>query len=485
MKKTVIGILAAAGIVFVLAGIVHAEDIRAQRVEAMEKKKILLEKSIRERENAAKEARESRRRILTNKDALKGAIAELKRQKRELETENHKLETRLKRMEYREKELLAQMKEVEGDVRELAGFIRINARDLDTLLRQSLQSALAPNRERALQPILAQSEFPGMSDIQAIVDLLFDEISRYSEVRIVKGTFVDRSGEEASGEILVLGNFSAAYRVPGETGFLLYSDSSRRLFALSKLPRPTMAKKISAYMDGKSEDVPIDISKGAALRQLTHRLSLMEQIPKGGPIVWPILGIGLLGLLIILERSLYLFRKGINAERFAGAVYRDATRQKWDRCATLCKQECKKPISRVLLAGINSRRMDREDMENALQEAILDEIPKLERFLSTLGMLAAISPLLGLLGTVTGMIKTFHVITYYGTGDPRMMSGGISEALVTTMLGLSVAIPIMLCHTLLHRKVENMIGQMEKKAVTFVNTIFKIRGNYSGGQAEG
>ncbi len=105
----------------------------------------------------------------------------------------------------------------------------------------------------------------------------------------------------------------------------------------------------------------------------------------------------------------------------------------------------------------------------------MNEIPRLERFLSTLGMLAAISPLLGLLGTVTGMINTFHVITWYGAGDPRMMSGGISEALVTTMLGLSAAIPIMMCHTLLSRKVENVIARMEEKAVAFVNTIFRTR----------
>ena len=119
--------------------------------------------------------------------------------------------------------------------------------------------------------------------------------------------------------------------------------------------------------------------------------------------------------------------------------------------------------------------MSRDDMENALQEAIINKIPRLESFLSTLGMLAAIAPLLGLLGTVTGMINTFHTITYYGTGDPRMMSGGISEALVTTMLGLTVAIPIMLAHTLLTRKVETEIAMMEEKAVAFVNTIFKTR----------
>ena len=475
MKKTVVGIFAAAGIVLLLTGSGHARDIRALQIEAMEKKTILLEKSKREKERAAKEARESSQKILTDKDALKRAIVELKKKRGKLEAENRELEIYLKKITSRGKKLLVRLEEVGGAVRELVGFIRINARDLDALLRQSLQSAFEQNRDTALQPILSQSEFPGMSAIQAIVDLLFDEIFRSGEVRIVKGTFVNRSGEESFGEILALGNFSAAYRVPGETGFLLYSDRSRRLFALSRLPCQGVIKKIGAYMDGKSEEVPIDISKGAALRQLTHRLSLMEQIPKGGPIVWPIVGIGILALLIILERSLHLFRKDINVEHLADDVFRNMTLRKWDRCATLCEKEGKKPVSRMLLAGINNRSMGREDMENVLQEAILNEIPKLERFLSTLGMLAAISPLLGLLGTVTGMIKTFHVITYYGTGDPSMMSGGISEALVTTMLGLSVAIPIMLSHTLLHRKVENMIGQMEKKAVTFVNTVFKIR----------
>jgi len=152
-----------------------------------------------------------------------------------------------------------------------------------------------------------------------------------------------------------------------------------------------------------------------------------------------------------------------------------AARHEWDKCISLCEQEGEKPVPRVLLAGVKNRDMGREELENVLQEAILNEIPNLERFLSTLGMLAAISPLLGLLGTVTGMINTFHSITYYGTGDPRMMSAGISEALITTMLGLSVAIPVMLCHTLLSRKVENMIAQMEKKAVAFVNTLFKAR----------
>jgi biopolymer transport protein ExbB len=132
-------------------------------------------------------------------------------------------------------------------------------------------------------------------------------------------------------------------------------------------------------------------------------------------------------------------------------------------------------VARVVQAGLRCCHMQREEMENALQEAILKEIPPMERFLSTLGMLAAIAPLLGLLGTVTGMIDTFHVITLHGTGDPRLMSGGISEALVTTMLGLSVAVPIMVAHTLFNRAVDRNIGQMEEKAVALVNIIHKSR----------
>jgi len=126
-----------------------------------------------------------------------------------------------------------------------------------------------------------------------------------------------------------------------------------------------------------------------------------------------------------------------------------------------------------LTAGLECCHLGREIMENSLQEAILKEIPPLERFLSTLGMLAAIAPLLGLLGTVTGMIDTFFVITQHGTGDPRLMSDGISVALVTTMLGLYVAIPIMLVHTLLSRAVDNRIAQMEEKAVALINIVEK------------
>jgi biopolymer transport protein ExbB len=212
------------------------------------------------------------------------------------------------------------------------------------------------------------------------------------------------------------------------------------------------------------------------LNQLIHDLSLVDQVPKGGPIVWPILAILALGALITLERIFFILKRKISLETVCGRIEAQAEARNWDACAATCDKYSKNPVIRVIRSGVDSRNLPREDMENAVQEAILKEIPPMERFLSTMGMLAAIAPLLGLLGTVTGMIDTFHVITMHGTGDPRMMSGGISEALVTTMLGLSVAIPIMLSHTLLSRAVENSVGMMEEKAVALINIVQKYKG---------
>ena len=124
-----------------------------------------------------------------------------------------------------------------------------------------------------------------------------------------------------------------------------------------------------------------------------------------------------------------------------------------------------RPTGNVLLAGLAERGRSREVVESRLSEAMLREMPRLERFLPVLKMLAAVSPLLGLLGTVTGMISTFQVITTFGGGDPKLMSGGISEALVTTEVGLAVAIPIVIATALLSLKAKRIMTDMKEKAL--------------------
>jgi biopolymer transport protein ExbB len=472
----VFGIIA--GLMFFLfISDILAEDMRSMSQTADRKKQELIRKAQQEKAESLNEQEEIRKKIKADEELLVSAIAKLNSENNVLEKQLREIETQLIEKAEQEKILFEKLSEASSEMRELVGFVRISARDLEGNLNQSPQTAFFPARIEVLEGIKDEQKFPDMADIEQMASLLFEEIMLTGAVNVQKGYIVDRNGTELEADILMLGNFSAAYRVSSEVGFLLYSDTSKRLFALSKLPGSKHQKQIASYMNGQSDYSPMDISRGGALRQLTHQLSLVEQIPQGGPIVWPIMVILVLGTLIVLERGFFLYRYNINADQFMRCISDSIAQGKWNECHIMCKKHETKAVPKIILAGLQAREMDRQDMETSLQESILKEIPRLENFLSTLGVLAGIAPLLGLLGTVAGMIETFHVITYFGTGDPRMMSGGISEALVTTMLGLSVAIPLMLGHTLLTRRVDVITAQMEEKAVSFVNTVFAYRNN--------
>jgi biopolymer transport protein ExbB len=451
----------------------HARDMRALSVQVRQARQELLNKAEAERETALKEAEASRQAIMAGRTRLENAVNQLNSQNEGLKKEIGDLSTEAEELERREAQLARELAETDSVMRELVGVIRINAKDIGAMIEQSLQTALGEDSTAFLRAIAGQSRFPGMADIEKMAAVLEEHIRQAGEVRLTHGPMVDRTGNPIEADLLLLGPFTAAYRTDKETGFLTYSATGKKLFALSKLPDRHLRKQLIRYMAGEQDTVPLDVSRGGALRQLTHALSLFDQIPKGGPIVWPILAILGLGLAIIGERVFFLLRRRLDADGLALRIENMAAQQNWQECQNVCRDHSGKPVARVMAAGLDCCQMQREAMENALQEAILREVPAMERFLSTLGMLAAIAPLLGLLGTVTGMIETFHVITQFGTGDPRMMSGGISEALVTTMLGLSVAIPIMLAHTLLNRAVDKRVGQMEEKAVALVNIVHK------------
>ena len=452
-----------------------ATDMRKVRIDARAAQAAMKQKAAATLEAARKAAAQSRKDITEDKAKLDRALADLTRRAGELKTRIKDLKATNTRLLEEEKELGQKVAQSQGMVRELSGVIRMNAKDIRALLDNSFLSGIYHPDTSFLRAIADKSVFPAMTHIRKMADLVFDYIDRGGAVCLETATIVDRAGKATQARILLTGCFTAAYRLADETGFLNYTTGEDKLYALSTLPPASMQKKINLYMTGEREAVPMDISRGGALRQLTHQLSLMAQIPEGGPIVWPILVILGLGALITLERLFFMLRRKIRLEKVCTAIQTRAESNDWQGCQNICQQYKRNPVIRVISAGIKNRTLPREDMENAVQEAVLREIPPMERFLATMGMLAAIAPLLGLLGTVTGMIDTFHVITMHGTGDPRMMSGGISEALVTTMLGLSVAIPIMLSHTLLSRAVENTVALMEEKAVALINIVQKAR----------
>ena len=353
----------------------------------------------------------------------------------------------------------------------LAAAVRVSAKQLQDLLIRSPQTALEPQRPEQLAAVLDGDHFPGLDDMQVMAELFFSEMASSGQVMMPQASYTDSAGREQSGAILLVGPFLAA--LAADDPVLVRYDPQSRGFSVAGASLPwSMERQLDSYLRGETEHVPLDLSAGAALEQLVRQKGFWERIRGGGVLVWPILLLAVVAVLIGLERAWFLKRVHDNTDRTMSEVHNRAENGDWEGCQKLIAGR-RTPVYNVVRAGLLARRESRETLESVLQEAILKELPRLERALPLLNIMGAVAPLLGLLGTVTGMIGTFEVINVYGTGDPRLLSGGISVALVTTMLGLCVAIPIMLLHTFLNRQVEHIVGDMEEKSVTLTNIIHR------------
>jgi len=438
---------------------VSAADMRDAAVKAKQE----LKESLNRKQQSSRTIKKEKNEII---DEIQTATEQLAKIKKSIESSQSRITFIIEANNKLEEEYSAK----ESDINELSGAVRVAAGDLKIMLTTSMYTARNPGRLEKLAPVLDTKRFPGIDDMKALADLYFEEIRLTNGIDIQEMTFISSSGENVSGKVLTLGGFTAAYELADKTGFLNYSSDNFKLYALPADPSYTIRKALKKYINGDTDSVYIDISRGEALRQITHKQNFKEQIKQGGVIVWPILGLGLIAIFIGIEKIFFLRKVHANTDVVMGKVNNLAAKGDWEQCDKIVGKK-KIPVYNVLRSGLNARFENRETLESILQESILKELPKLERFLPMLNIMGAISPLLGLLGTVTGMISTFHVITLYGTGDPRMMSGGISTALITTMVGLGVAIPIMLLYTFLTRQVEHVIGDMEEKAVALSNII--------------
>ncbi len=414
---------------------------------------------------ARQEASRTRRRLARRRQELAQELAALKarlaNRRRELEQTRQALEQASRRR----RELSRELAERSGDLEELAGIVRGAARGLLSLARRSAVTGEYPARLQQLEQFLPKGRFPGLADIERLVDLYFQEMEASGHISDRRGVMVDRRGKEVEGRIVRLGALCTIYRRGEELGYLLPGPGSGRLLASGAEPPWWVTRNLARYLAGKAESVYLDISGGAALWLLSHRQSFKERLLSGGPLVWPILLVGLVGLVLILERLVFLRRVGLNTDELMEEVNRLVGEGRFEQARAQAQRWSGRPTSKVIEAGLELRGQPPEVIDNGLSEAMLRELPRLERSLTTLKVLAAVAPLLGLLGTVTGMINTFQVITAQGAGDPRLMAGGISEALVTTQFGLAVAIPLFVAASLMARRAQRLAADMEEKAL--------------------
>ncbi len=432
-------------------------------------------KAAADRAAAEEEAGRIEEAILADQTKLRAEVGRLEQEQASLEQDLRDLESRQAAARVLREKLVEEWAGREMGFREISGNVRVAARDLESMLKASPLSAGLEWRLDAISPLLDTGYFPDIDDIAGMAGVFFDEIDRGGQVSLREGEFIGRDGRQTTGNIFQLGKFTTVYQAAGETGFLVWSAEGQRLFALAELPPRNVRRSLDKYLAGESELVPLDMSGGAALRQLTQHTDIIEHVRQGGPIIWPIFLIALAALVIVVIKIIYLNRMHGNTDRIMGEVNELAAKGDWEACDRIVAGHQGKnwPVVRVIRAGLEARSDSRETLESVLQEAILHELPQVQKGIAMLAVLGAVAPLLGLLGTVTGMIDTFRVITLFGTSDPKLMSGGISEALVTTELGLAVAIPIMLVHTYLSRKSDHLIGDMEAKAVQLTNIIEK------------
>jgi biopolymer transport protein ExbB len=358
-------------------------------------------------------------------------------------------------------ELETTLAERMGNLGELFGVVRQSSGDIQAALDDSMVSAQFPGRTKFLAELSSRRELPTVAELRNLWSAMVTEIAESGKVVKFTAPVERTSGEKQEMEIVRVGVFNAV----ADGQFLDWDTSKSRVNLIELARQPAdrfkgMASDLESAPPGGSNDMAVDFTRGQILRAVVQSKTPWERVEEDGGVVgWVIIGVGVFGLLLCLWKAFSLYTTG-------GRMSRQMKSETADK---------KNPLGRVLAVYTDNPNTDIETLELKLDEAILRETAPIETGLSFIKVLYVVAPLLGLLGTVVGMIATFQMITLFGTGDPRMMAGGISTALVTTVLGLVVAIPITLFHSFLQGKAKALIQTLEEQAAGIIARLAERR----------
>lgn len=382
---------------------------------------------------------------------LKLALAEIRRKTAATKARAAALEQRFTGLQKQEDELEVLLEGKKGLLEQIERTFRTNGELLLAGRSQLVPSATAQADLDMLADIVTQNTFPDEKDIALLNQTLLSAIAASGRIEQEQGLIFTRSGASVEAELTHLGNFQSFYRHNDDSGYLYPDPQQTGLQVAAYHPEADQQAMISAAFSAPADvlRLPLDLSSGSYLRTPPEKEGITRFTQRGGLFVWPILAIAVIAALLVLERGISLFRMRINGKAAVAGQ------------TELLQREARTPAEAVVKALVEVRDESLDVRETRLEEAILEQLPRLERFLQTIRIMAAVSPLLGLLGTVSGIIQTFRIISAFGNGDPKLLSGGISEALLTTEAGLMVAIPLLLCHHFLNQRVRAVILDME------------------------
>lgn len=337
-----------------------------------------------------------------------------------------------------------------GNFGELFGVFRQVAGEVIATVKNSIVSLQFPNREIALAVMAETKGLPSISQMKSLVVSMLEEMTQSGRVERFQGEVVLPGGSLANAEIVRVGVFNAIT----ENFFLKFVPETQTLQVLARQP----ARRYRSMADDLFKankgfvTMAVDPSRGQILGLLIQAPGLSERINQGGVVGYFIILIGFIGVVLSLWRLRILRKEGEAIERQLSNTDISSDNA----------------LGRILSVYTENEAATVESLELKVDEAILREVPKLEKYHSIIKVFAAVAPLLGLLGTVVGMIATFQALTLFGTGDPKLMAGGISQALVTTMLGLIVAIPLVFLHSILTSWSGSLIEILEEQSAGLI-----------------
>ena len=315
-----------------------------------------------------------------------------------------------------------------GALKELFGVMQQVAGDARTRFDNSITNVQYPDRtiflEDLAKKIGSNSKLPSIAEIERLWFMLQQEMTESGKVVKFTADVIDTNGAKSPTEVVRVGLFN----IVADGKYLNYSPETKNV---TEIPRQPEGRRFtgstSELFDSSDEKIAfgLDPTLGGVLASLVARPNLIERVQQGGIVGYLVILLGLFGVSIAGQRWFILQAadKAVTAQLESSTISDDNA------------------LGRVLGVYENNKSVDTDTLELKLAEAVFKETPELNKGLLIIKVISVVAPLMGLLGTVTGMIKTFQAITLYGTGDPKLMAGGISQALVTTVLGLTVAIP--------------------------------------------
>lgn len=359
--------------------------------------------------------------------------------------------------QFADNETTLQEKETEldqatGDLGEMFGVVRQASAEAFGRISTSIVSAEYPGRAAFLQRMSEESEgLPNITELENMWIALQTEMTESGKVSRFTTDVVLLDGGTAQQEVVRVGTFNLI----GEQGYLIYDDQNEQVQPLGRQPDSHMVDSALGLRDATSGVLPtfVDPTRGVILGLLKGKATMEERYHAGGPVGYTITVMLAIGLLIGLYKVITL------------TLVSGKMRSQLNNTGNPSDSN---PLGRILKVYHENKSTDTENLELKLDEAILRELPRIESGINIIKIFAAIAPLLGLLGTVLGMIATFQQITLFGTGDPRLMAGSISMALVTTAQGIIAALPLILTHSIVAGRSKSIVHILDEQTAGIV-----------------